>query len=250
MRGERRHGHCLGDRSSFIGRPPHLHPLASRAKSPLTCSRVLPLRHEGWVPHVIRADPKREEGESPHTRHVNVPRLQALSHLCRNRWSKGWTATRWASNRTSTVHPFGFDHIRWTSAKEAGPHVMKPTRRLRRAKNRTATCAECRASSTAELVPRLEAALRMTQQCQLKVTATGWSTAGTGAAVGMAQNWAGSNGSGRRAGAAVRSPAGLRPLLKRQESPLPRREDDTPVSHSSNGSHTQWAPCESPAPSH
>jgi hypothetical protein len=29
----------------FIGRPPCLHPLASWAKSPLTSSRVLPLRY-------------------------------------------------------------------------------------------------------------------------------------------------------------------------------------------------------------
>jgi hypothetical protein len=71
----------------------------------------------GWDPHVTRADPKREEGEPPHTRHVIVPRLQALSHLRRNRWPKGWTATRQASNRTATVRPFGFDNIRWTSAK-------------------------------------------------------------------------------------------------------------------------------------
>jgi hypothetical protein len=62
-----------------------LSPLASRAKSSSKCSRVLPLRPGGWDPHVIRADPKREEGEPPHTRHVTVPRLQALSHLRRNR---------------------------------------------------------------------------------------------------------------------------------------------------------------------
>jgi hypothetical protein len=81
-----------GSLPPFIGRPPHLHPLASRAKSPLTSSRVLPLRHRGWDPHVIRADPKHEEGEPPQARHVTVPWLQALSHLRRNRWSKGWTA--------------------------------------------------------------------------------------------------------------------------------------------------------------
>jgi hypothetical protein len=108
----------------FIGRPPHLHPLASRVKSPLTYSRVLLLRPGGWDPHVIRANPKREEGEPPHTRHVTVLRLQALSHLRRNRWPKGWTATRQASNCTPTVRPFGFDHIRQTSAKEVGPHVI------------------------------------------------------------------------------------------------------------------------------
>jgi hypothetical protein len=64
------------------------------------------------------------------------------------------------------------------------------------------------------------------------------------------QKWAISNCSGRRAEAAVKSPAGSRPLLKRRESPLPRREDDAPVLRSSNGSHAQWAPHESPVPSH
>jgi hypothetical protein len=50
------------------------------------------------------------------------------------------------------------------------------------------------------------------------------------------QKWAGSNGGGRRAEAAVKSSAGSRPLLGQRESPLPRREDDAPVFHSSNGS--------------
>jgi hypothetical protein len=108
----------------FIGRPPRLHPLASQTKSPLTTSRVLPPRHGGWDPHAIQSNPKHEEGEPPHARHVTVPRLQALAHLRRNQWSKGWTATRQASNCTTTVRPFGSVHIRWTSAKDAGPHVM------------------------------------------------------------------------------------------------------------------------------
>jgi hypothetical protein len=50
------------------------------------------------------------------------------------------------------------------------------------------------------------------------------------------QKWAGSNGGGRRAGAAVKSFVGSRPLLGQRESPLPRREDDAPVFRSSNGS--------------
>jgi hypothetical protein len=29
----------------------------------------------GWVPHVMRADPKREEGKPPHAKHVTAPRL-------------------------------------------------------------------------------------------------------------------------------------------------------------------------------
>jgi hypothetical protein len=50
------------------------------------------------------------------------------------------------------------------------------------------------------------------------------------------QKWAGSNGGGRQAEAAVKSSTGSRPLLGQRESPLPRCEDDTPVFRSSNGS--------------
>jgi hypothetical protein len=52
------------------------------------------------------------------------------------------------------------------------------------------------------------------------------------------QKWAGSNGGGRRAEAAVKSSVGSRPLLEQRESSLPRCEDDTPVSRSSNGPHS------------
>jgi hypothetical protein len=52
------------------------------------------------------------------------------------------------------------------------------------------------------------------------------------------QKRADSNGGDRRAEAAVKSSAGSRPLLGQRESPLPRREDDAPVFHSSNGSRT------------
>jgi hypothetical protein len=53
------------------------------------------------------------------------------------------------------------------------------------------------------------------------------------------QKWTSSNGGSRRAEAAVKSPTGSSPLLKRQGSPLPRHEDDTPVFRSSNGSRTR-----------
>jgi hypothetical protein len=52
------------------------------------------------------------------------------------------------------------------------------------------------------------------------------------------QKWAGSNGGGRRAEAAVTSSASSRPLLRQRENPLPRREDDAFVFRSSNGSRT------------
>jgi hypothetical protein len=62
------------------------------------------------------------------------------------------------------------------------------------------------------------------------------------------QKWTDSNSS-IRAEVVVESPAGSRPLLKRQGSPLPQREDDAPVFRSSNDSRTR-PPRESPVPSH
>jgi hypothetical protein len=50
------------------------------------------------------------------------------------------------------------------------------------------------------------------------------------------QKWADSHGGSRRAETTVKSSAGSRPFLEQQGSPLPRREDDTPVFRSSNGS--------------
>jgi hypothetical protein len=55
MRKVRRHGYNPGGRSLFKGDSPHLHPQASRDKSSPTCSKVLALRHEGWVPRVAQA---------------------------------------------------------------------------------------------------------------------------------------------------------------------------------------------------
>jgi hypothetical protein len=103
----RRHGYCPGDRSLFKGRSPHSHPQASWAKSPPTCSKVPTLRHGGWVPHVMRADPKREEGKLPHAKHVTAPRLYALSSS-RNQRTKRRTAMQEACNRAAVVHPFSF----------------------------------------------------------------------------------------------------------------------------------------------
>jgi hypothetical protein len=65
---------------------------------------------------------------------------------------------------------------------------MQPARRLLRAKKPHRHLRQCRVFSTVELVPRLEAALRMTQQCQLSATITGQSAAGGGAAVDMAKS--------------------------------------------------------------
>jgi hypothetical protein len=43
-----------GGRPPFKGNSPHLRPQPSRAKSSPTRSKVLPLRHGGWVPRVMQ----------------------------------------------------------------------------------------------------------------------------------------------------------------------------------------------------
>jgi hypothetical protein len=119
MRGVRRHGYRLGDRSLFKGGSRHSHPQASRAKSSPTRSRVLPLRHGGWVPHVMQAGPGRKKPKPPHAEHVTAPRLQALLHPRRNQQSKGRTAIQVACNRTAEAHPSGFV----ASSMEAQAHT-------------------------------------------------------------------------------------------------------------------------------
>jgi hypothetical protein len=44
-----------GGHPPFKGDSPHLRPQPSRAESSLTRSKVLPLRHKGWVPRVMQA---------------------------------------------------------------------------------------------------------------------------------------------------------------------------------------------------
>jgi hypothetical protein len=118
-----------------------------------------------------------------------------------------------------------------------GPHVTQPARQLLRASN----CHShhyC-ASSTAEPVPRLEATLRMTQQCQPGASITGQSAAGEGATVDAAKNgpavMAVAGGQKQRS----RRQPSSRHLVGQRENPLSRREDDAPVFRSSNGPRTR-----------
>jgi hypothetical protein len=83
------------------------------------------------------------------------------------------------------------------------------------------------ASSTTEPVPRLEATLRTTQQCQPGATVN---TAKNGPAV-----MAVAGGQKQRS---CRQPSS-RHLVGQRENPLSRREDDAPMFCSSNGSHTR-----------
>jgi hypothetical protein len=137
-----------------------------------------------------------------------------------------------ACNCTIGAHPFDFD---------ASSMKAQPTRHVTGAP--VTTCEKLhrllrqyRAFSTAEPVPRLEATLRMAQQCQTEHIGHGSVSRGRRRGSRYGQKWAGSNGGGRRGEAAVKSSAGSRPLLGQRESSLPRREDDAPVFRSSNGS--------------
>jgi hypothetical protein len=87
-------------------------------------------------------------------------------------------------NRTAEAHPSASSHPAWRP---------RPTRHLTGAP--VTTCKklhrhlhQCRAFSTAEPVPRLEATLRMAQQCQSSTSITGQSAAGGGVTVDMAKS--------------------------------------------------------------
>jgi hypothetical protein len=93
------------------------------------------------------------------------------SHLPTN------TAPRWHTPSASshpTWRPRPTRHVTGAPVTTC----KKPHRHLR----------QCRAFSAAEPVPRLEATLRMTQQCQSSTTITGQSAAGGGATVNMAKS--------------------------------------------------------------
>jgi hypothetical protein len=96
-----------------------------------------------------------------------------------------------------------------------------------------------RASSTAEPVPRLEATLRMAQQCQPGASVTGQSAAREGTTVDAAKNGPAVMAvAGERKQRSRRQPSS-RPLMGQRESPLPRHEDGAPVIRSLNGSRTR-----------
>jgi hypothetical protein len=102
------------------------------------------------------------------------------------------------NRRTRSVQPpRGYKHssiLAETSGWKGGPpcrwHATAP-----RGRTPSATCKQphrhlrqCRASSTAEPVPRLEATLRMAQQCQSSASITGQSAARGGATVDVAKS--------------------------------------------------------------
>jgi hypothetical protein len=187
----------------------------------------------------------RRSQRPPHAERVTAPRLQALLHPRQNQRLKGRTAMQVACNRTTGTHPFDFD----ASSMEAQAHT---------------SCNRCAGYYVRETAPRL-ASMSCLLDCGTSTVTRGNPAHGLTVPIEhighgsvsrgrrrdgrYGQKWAGSNGGSRRAEAAVKSSAGSRPLLEQQASPLPRREDDAPVSRSSNGSRT-WPPRKPPVSSH
>jgi hypothetical protein len=139
-----------------------------------------------------------------------------------------------ACNRTKGAHPFDFD----ASSMAAQAHTSC---------NRCAGYYVRKTASPLALVPRLldcgtSAATRgdPTHDPTVPTEHIGHGPVSRGRRRDgrYGQKWAGSNGGGRRAEAAVKSSASSRPLLGQRENPLPQREDDAPMFHSSNGSRT------------
>jgi hypothetical protein len=191
---------------------------------PPTTRGLGPTRHASW--------PGTEEAKPPRAERVTAPRLQALLHPRRNQWLKGRTAMQVACNRTTGAHLFDFD----TSSMEAQAHT---------------SCNRHAGYYVQETAPPLAPMLRLLD-CGTSAATRGNPTCGPIVPIEHAvhgsvsrgrrrnsrygQKRANSNGGSRRAEAAVKSSAGSRPLLEQQGSPLPRREDDTPVFRPSNGS--------------
>jgi hypothetical protein len=175
----------------FKGDSPHLRPQPLRVESSPTRSKILPPRRGGWVPHVMQAGPG-EKKPNRRARCMQPPSgYKHSSIFAQTSGRKGGQPCR----RHATV-PSG--HALSTPTSPAWR--SRPTRHA--TGGPVATCEQLhrhsrhyRASSTAESIPRLKATL----QCQPSAT------------VKYGQNWAGSNGGGRRAEAAVTSSAKLTP---------------------------------------
>jgi hypothetical protein len=218
----------------FKGDSPHLRPQPSRTESSPTRPKVLPLRHGGWVPRVMKDGPGQKKPNRRAWEHVTAQQLQALLHFRRDQRVRGRTAMQAACNRTKGAHPFNFN----ASSVEAQAHT---------------SCNRRAGYYVRETAPPLAPAPRLLD------CGTGAATRGDPAhdptvptkRIGhgsvsrgrkrdgrYGQKWAGSNGDGRRAEGAVKSSASSCPLMGQQENPLPWREDDAPVFRSSNGLRT------------
>jgi hypothetical protein len=223
-----------GGHPPFKGDSPHLRPQPSRAESSPTRSKVLPYDTGARS----RASCKLAPGRRSQTAARGARKCPAVTSIPplspRPAGEKGGPPCR----RHATA-PRG----RTPSTSTRPAWRPRPTRHVTGAP--VATCKKlyrhsrhCRASSTAEPVLRLEATLRITQQCQPGPSVTGQSVAGEGATVDTARNGPAVMAVAGRRKQRLSRQSSSRPLLGQRENPLPRHEDGAPVFRSSNGSRT------------
>jgi hypothetical protein len=209
-----------------------LRPQPSRVESSPTRSKVLPLRHGGWVPRIVQAGPGQKEPKPPRAKRATAQRLRASLHFRPDQRVKGQTAMQATCNRTKGAHPFDFD----ASSVEAQAHTSCNRRAGYYVRETAPPLApvpcllDCGTSAATRGDPA-HGSTAPTEHISHGSVSHGRRRDGR-----YGQKWAGSNGGGRRAEAAVKSSASSRPLLGQRENPLPRREDDAPVFRSSNGS--------------
>jgi hypothetical protein len=223
-----------GGHPPFKGNSPHLCPQPSRTESSPTRSKVFPLRHGGWVPRVMQTGPGQKEPKPPRAVRATAQRLRAFLHFRPGQRVKGRTTMQAACNRTKGAHPFDFDAFSMRAQahtscnRRTGYYVretappLAPLPRLLDCGTSAATRGDPTHSPT---VPTEHIGHGSVSRGRRRDDRYG-------------QKWAGSNGGGRQAEAAVKSSASSRPLLGQRENPLPWRGDDAPVFRSSNGSRT------------
>jgi hypothetical protein len=182
-----------GGHPTFKGDSPYLRPQPSGAESSPTRSKVLPLRREGWVPHIMQAGPGQKK-PNLHARCVQPPSgYKRLSTFAQTSGRKGGQPCR----RHATVPSGRTSPTSNTPSMEAQAHASC---------NRRARCFVQATAPPLAPPPRL-------LDCGTN-TATRGDPAHDPAAPAWrdgqcCQKWVGSNGGGRRTGAAVTSSAKL-----------------------------------------
>jgi hypothetical protein len=113
-----------GGHPPFKGNSPQLRPQPARTESSPTRSKVLPLRHGGWVPRVMQAGSGQKEPKPPRTVRATAQRLQAFLHYRLDQRVKERTAMQAACNHTKGAQPFDID----ASSMEAQAHTSSNRR--------------------------------------------------------------------------------------------------------------------------
>jgi hypothetical protein len=159
-----------------------------------------PTRHASW--------PRTEEAKPPRGMRVTAQRLQALLHFRPDQRVKGRTAMQAACDCTTGAHPFDFNaysmEAHTSCNRRAGYYVreaappLAPVPRLLDCGTGAATRGN---PAHGPIVPTKHASHGSVSRERRRDGRYG-------------QKWAGSNGGGRRAEAAVKSSASSRPLLE------------------------------------